>query len=520
MDIPALIADPISYIGNLVQLVDTAPDLGLNASLIDAFSEHPDLISTIPFVGNASDFQLYAPLTFLRLRASFNCPVLYEMVPLRLFHSNRWYTGLIPNHWAEPLAIPLLPEGLVDRRGIAVSTLSTLTSWASDQSSTEKVALSPHFQMTDEEIETNPEFSGALEVTVRLTIDLPDIHGAIYDFFGFFEETPARAPQIGSHDHGFYRSLPSFLCFAALPITSLYSPELPITPIVGEIRAHVMQFLQSVFDPIQAELVLLWLTGRVRTSDLSGLAAGFLALNFYRCPPEFASIIFQMLSFLCTTVVNVTLNCDELNAMSFRPAVVDGEFRSTVLSSPKGTRLLINETQFEEGQLTDAGFQNYLLFHEVLFTQKYELNVETERYWVNTDLTALLLSQSKSLLLKPMPALARPALSIPVGSMRMEQREIPEDVIVLMRYYCEIARNANWFQDDESNAIARELLEVAQQTAPEHGIDSEMTAPDLQVLMTLAELYSISLGIEKLASEVCSYVMELFFGALELARRE
>jgi hypothetical protein len=515
MNIPALIADPVAYISDLVQTVDTPPDLGLNASLLDAFSQHPDLISTIPFVNNPSDFQLYAPLTFLRLRASFNCPVLSEMVPLRLFHSARWYTGLIPNRWTEPLTIPFLPEGLIDRRGIAVSTLSTLTPWANDHSSDEKVELSPHFQITDQEIEISPEFEGPLEVTVHLTIDLPDVHGAIYDFFGFFEETPAR----DSHDHGFYHSLPSFLCFAALPVCSLYSPEFPVAPAVGELRAHVLQFLQGILDPIQAELLLLWLTGRVRTSNLSGLAAGFLALNFYRCSPEFASIIFQLLTFLCTAVVNVRLNCEELNRQSFRPAVVDGEFRSTVLSSPKGTRLLINETQFEEGQLSDAGFQNYLLFHEVLFTQTYQLSVETDQYWVNTDVMMLLLSQGRSLLLKPMPALARPALSVPVGSIRMENLEVNEEVLVLMRYYAEVARNADWGQDDESNAIARELLVTAQQTAAEHGVDTELTAPDLQVLMTLAESYSVSLGIEKLTSAVCGYVLELFFGALELARQ-
>jgi hypothetical protein len=208
-----------------------------------------------------------------------------------------------------------------------------------------------------------------------------------------------------------------------------------------------------------------------------------------------------------------------LNSESFRPNVVDGEFRSTVLSSPKGTRLVIDETQVEEGQLADGGCQNFLLFHEVLFTQTYQLSVETDQYLVNTDLMMLLLSQGRSLLLKPMPALARPALAVPIGTVRAEHREVPEDVLGLMRYYAEMARNGNWTADDESSAAARELLGAAQQSAPAHGVDAELTAPDLQVLMTLAELYSVSLGIERLTTEVIWHVLELFFGALELARQ-
>jgi hypothetical protein len=38
--------------------------------------------------------------------------------------------------------------------------------------------------------------------------------------------------------------------------------------------------------------------------------------------------------------------------------------------------------------------------------------------------------------------------------------------------------------------------------------------------MTLAELYSVSLGEERLTTEVCAYVLELFFAALEIARED
>lgn len=309
MDIAGLIANPVAYIRELAQVTDTAPDLGLNALLTEAFAARPDLIPAIPSVTRPADFQLHAPCTFLRLRASFNCPVFSEIIPLRLFHSGRWFTGLVPERWTEPLAVPPQLAGLVDRRGVAVSTLSTLTPWARELEPQKKLEFSQHFQISDPAAVPDFEFEGTLEVTVCLTFDLPDIHGAVYDFFGFFEESAPRGAPLVSSDQGFYSHLPSFLCFAALPVSLLFAPEFPAVPAAGELRAHLLAFLEGVLEPLQAELLLLWLVGRARSSGLTGLAAGFLVLNLYGCTPAAAAAVLRLLSFLCASVVALPFSC-------------------------------------------------------------------------------------------------------------------------------------------------------------------------------------------------------------------
>jgi hypothetical protein len=301
MDIAALLVNPVGNIGMLVQRVDTYLDLGLNEALLSALPGNATLLANFPFIGSPRDFQLCPPRTFLRLRASFNCPMFIELIPLRFFHASRDSTGLVPHEWGEPLAIAPFSTGLTDRRGVAVSTLAVLT--GSARQSPPQSAPSSHFQFSDGDLEPIAEFDGPLEVTVRITIELPDIHRAVYDFFGFFEETSAHGPQLASDDGGFYRMLPSFLRFAAVLVTSHYTPVFAAPPTIADARGHVLEFLRCTLGPVQAELLLLWLVGRVRTSELAGLASALLALNFYRCSPSTAATLFETLSFLCTAVV-------------------------------------------------------------------------------------------------------------------------------------------------------------------------------------------------------------------------
>jgi hypothetical protein len=164
------------------------------------------------------------------------------MVPLRNVDSACWCTGFISEQWTEPLAIHSQSQGLIDPRGIAVSTLARLTPWAWAKCSHAVGAISSHFQISDGEIDAHGDFEGSLEVKVLVIIEVLHIPSAIDDFFEFFEETPGQPPQLGDHDQGFSRFLPSFLCFAAIPVASRDAPSYPVAPLITEVGHTFLNF--------------------------------------------------------------------------------------------------------------------------------------------------------------------------------------------------------------------------------------------------------------------------------------
>jgi hypothetical protein len=513
MDISAFIEHPKEFVIELAQVCDTPPDFGLGNALIEALSAGPDFVKSIPLVACPEDCQSFPPGTFIRFRAAFTAPLpCSEFVVLRTFHDGRYWTGLVPEPF--PQLLPLSPPSLVSRRSIVVSTVATMTPWTVAEFARPVPAESHHLRIS-EDSDHPPGFlrvQSPLQSIVRFVFDLPDIPSIVYDFFGFFEEPKPFDTGLAQSDLGFYRALPSFLCFAAVPVDSL-CPGMPIT--IGEIRAQLLRLLNMILDPVQAHLLLLWLVGRVRSTGLTNLAMGCMSLNFYQCDCQSAGKLAQLLTFLCTNVATIGFDCHGLNAKSYRPDIRHGNFSWTVLASASGTRILLDETRLEDGKLNDTGVRNFLLFQEVAFAQSYMMPIETEQFEIRVNFPFLIVSTSKSVIARKtaaVPTVCLPLVAVPIGGFRVGDFDIEPDIVPLLRCYVENVRNGNWQLESEAEEF------VAQQIDDLTAADQDLRPADVSALLIINELNAVSMGLETITPESWQQSLDVFLGMVALQR--
>ncbi|MES1904867.1 MAG: hypothetical protein MHPSP_001201, partial [Paramarteilia canceri] len=152
-------------------------------------------------------------------------------------------------------------------------------------------------------------------------------------------------------------------------------------------------------DETAAYLFLFYLQSRIRCWD-DHYMPGKFTLNFYETTEaEFFAEIVENLSELCRTM---QLNLDSLNtSMDFLPSKYvskDDKMNSSLLQNPQNTRIVIDETKMQPGQLNETGTANILALKKLAASQQLDINFSIYSKSFNVSYPILILSKSKSLL--------------------------------------------------------------------------------------------------------------------------
>jgi hypothetical protein len=502
MDIGGFVADPIGFVTELAQLCDVPPDFGLNQALSEVLVADPDFVSHIPLVSSAGDLQLHPPCTFLRLRCTVGLPLFDEAIALRAFHDGRFYTGVVPMELPPDIEPPDRKEFPM-RHCVFVSSIPSLTEWLREELAGHPGELSSRLRIADD-CGASPKdlFEIPFQAIVKGLFDIPDRGNVSYDFFGFFEPPGDFAETLEIGD-GFFHSLPSFLAFAALPVCSLYRPVLAAEPPAAELRRHLLGLLQTILEPLQAEMLLLWLMGRVRSHQAT-MAVGCFSLNFVGCGSQDAAVVIRLLTFLCTALNVVYFTIDSFNAAEFRPMRTDGEWKTSVLSASNETRLLIDETELGPGTLAKQGCVNLRTLQDIIAQQSFMVDSEGVLFDEFVSFPTIVLSQTKSLF--------KCQVTISIGNLTVAPQDLEPELISLLRWYVEEARFTDWTLAGEGLAFVVEQL--AAMIAADHRVK---TPPLLHLLMAINELNCVSLGGVEANPDIWAHALELFMAVADLS---
>ena len=492
----ALKQNPIEFVAGLAARVDEKPDFGLARVVSEFMAANPDAANSIPIVTSAGDLQQHPPGEFVRLRCCFNTPLYEEMVAYRIAHEDKFYTAVVP------YPIPFEPTGfdkntLVSRRIIGVSSVPSLTEWMRSAYASTPTEASVHLKVSTEEVEPvenlfDVPFSGV----VKILFDLPDRPGLVYDFYGFFEEAAPFTPQIMKESSVFDNG-PCFIALAYTPVNVLYDPRPGAVPAPAELRDKLMELLTTVLEPLQAEVLLLWLMGRCRSDKYASLPIGLISVNFTGCTPAQAAVISSLLAFLCTALNYVKVTCASMNETSLRPSVVNGEYKPTVLSAALNTRMVIDETELTEGTLTQQGRENFEILKEMVHTQAFDMFVEGALFPMRASYPTIILSgQSKSLI--------GATLTLPVGAVQPADLTMDPELLSVLRMYIEQVRTTEYHLPDETANFLSEQIDAV------HKSDPSITQADLHLLMHLDELNCISVGQPTTNADLWQHTLELF----------
>lgn len=83
-----------------------------------------------------------------------------------------------------------------------------------------------------------------------------------------------------------------------------------------------------------------------------------------------AQLIISLFRFFFTSVVDINLNIESLNSRTLHPWVEHSEQKSTPLIAACETRLVINETELDEGNFEIVGAENLRILYKRLLVSK------------------------------------------------------------------------------------------------------------------------------------------------------
>lgn len=170
----------------------------------------------------------------------------------------------------------------------------------------------------------------------------------------------------------------------------------------AEIEQAVVSYLSTALegDHLAAQLVWYALLARAR-GQRAGMTLGALSLNVSHLPSgsSIPSKLSHALTQLVPALVHQPLSIEALNKQRWYPSSDDGDMlRSGRLQLAKGSTLLIDETQLDEGTLKDTGVRNVRSLTTLLQTHKLGYAFPFNEYEFDTDLSTIVLSSTKSML--------------------------------------------------------------------------------------------------------------------------
>lgn len=503
MDFISFCENPTEYINNIAQVSDTYPDFGINAMINDQIKENPELLSKLPLITSNGDLLKTSPGQLARFRVTLVSFAGEEYIPLKLKKDNTYYTPIIEQDIPVDVE-PYDPHKMVKRTKIIVSSIQTQTKWLREklaQYNEEKNDEAEHLSIDISLQNDNAElYDEPYQAIARFLFDMSDKPFLVVDLIGIIDQ-PYEFHATDNFDNmmeSYFSTLPSIVAFGFMNVDALYSPILKDpTPSFHEIREKLLEFLSLFFTPTTAEIIILWLVGKIR-ARVGALPIGTFSLNLTGANPEIASCVIQILGYLCSSLSFINLNCEELNKESLVPILKDLEFKTTPLSVVNETRIIINETTLKEGHLNEVGFKNLQYIQNLVETQTLTILYEIYEREIEVSYPILIISSTKSLL-------KNTNVCIDIGDVKSVDITPDQDLIDTLRLYVEIVRNNDFVLegDDVQRYVESQIIELMR-------ADSRVNQLDLHLLLILNQLNSISHGATTFSKEIWNNTVDIF----------
>ncbi|KAH0788584.1 mini-chromosome maintenance complex-binding protein [Histomonas meleagridis] len=506
MDLNSFITNPIDFISNLANVSDIKPDFGLNNAINEAVANDPSLLEKIPLVSTLGHLQLYPPNTLIRLRCSFLMYHDEEYLPLRVFFNNKYYTP-----WTFsgefPAGTDLGDErNMIQRLKILVSSIPCLTHWLRDIESPDPISPSSHCTIdSNQVVSTDDLFEESFQAIVSFAFEIPEKPSIPFDLIAVMHDVfPLAAEMRATSADAFISSIPSFVAFAAFPVKSLFSPPLPSPgPTLLDIRSRIISIFNNIFEPFVSELLLLYLIGRVSSRDpQSQQPIGLFSLNLFGVSPAAAAAITQLLSFVCTSINIIHINRQSLNQKPLSPGANGSEYNTTQLSAVTETRLIIDETQMSDGNLNQNGLSNIQILQDLINFQHIPMLFEVYTQTIEVSFPTLVLSTHKSLL--------KTNISIPIGEIKTFSFELNKVEMDIIRSYIENVRfNEFGIKSEEAENFVKSQMQLLLSS------NAKVTQDELNLLMNINRLNSMSIGVNDFNPQVWERTAQLFMKIME-----
>lgn len=510
MDCDLLLNNPKQLIDDLAQVTDEMPDLGLKEKIDLFLSENPDFLDQIPVVATLGHLQMTLPGTLVRLRCVLVQNLGTDYLPLRIPGKDKYYTPIYQQDIPDDVEMPDT-RTFAQRTTMLVSSIPFISPWLINEFRPDIEPQSQQLSLQDfKTADPGTLFEEPFQLKAKFLYNQPDVPCLMYDLIGFIDDPEPINSQSTNLDEEYYSSIPAFITLTSTKVESLYTPEIASTgPSLGEMRAQLMSFLTEIFEPLQAELLLLWLVGCVK-SRKEECIIGLFSLNLFEVDPDVAQFIINLFRYLLTSVIDISLNIDTLNSISLRPSIEHCELKPTPLIAASETRLIINETELDVGNFNQTGTENCRILQKIIGQQAVDYAFEGEIFQIFVSYPTLILSQTRSVLSDPLNPIQAYA---PIGEVRQPDSEINPDLLVLLRNYIENIRYLDFDIQDEDTKFAENQLHSVIQS------NRELTHNDLHFLMILNKLNCISHGADSINKEIWDRSLEIFATILPFQRK-
>ena len=492
MNFEQFFENPKNYINHLIQVSDVRPDFGLKDQLDQVFNGNPDIINKVPIISTTGHLNMTKPGSLVRLRCVYVTFVTHELIHLRAHHQGVYYSPII--HSEFPEGCQLVDEDKIEMRYVYLfSSVPSLSPWlisemTPDLVEDDKTNIGNLNLEELQKIDPRQMFEEPFQINVKFLHGIPEKPGVIYDIVGFITDPEPFYQDVDFElGNDIYSTIPTFVGLTYCEVKSLYNPLISSPePSLSEIRAHIINIFTSVLEPIQAEILLLWMVGNVKVRK-DEILLGLFSLNFFGATPEIANSLIHFFKFILTSVENVTLTCESLNSINLRPTIENMEFKSTPLSAPNNTKLIIDETKLSVGHFNEVGVKNLQILQQVIDDQSIDYQIECSPIKIFLSFPTLIISTSRSLL--------NTQMYYPIGNINQTNLNVDPALLALIRKYLENIKNFDYVMSEEDGQLVQqELTEILKS-------DKNIQQNDLHLLMILNQLNCISAGDSKITKE-------------------
>lgn len=495
MDFETLFSNPKQFIDNIVQVSDEKPDLGIQRRINEFFETNPESVNQIPVIATLGHLQMTIPGTLVRVRCVIIKYIDNEYIHLRQHCNGKYYTTIYQQDIPEDADRPDV-RSMANRICMLVSSIPNISEWLVSELQPDVNPSNPSLNLKEFSSEQMVRIlEEPFQLNAKFLYEQPDLPCTIYDFIGFIDDD---APWgVGE---SFSSTNPTFIALTSVPVQSLYIPQIPSPePSLSEVRGHLMSFLTQIFDPPQAELLLLWMIGSVK-SRKSGILLGLFSLNLFGCTKHIAKLIIHLFKYLFTAIIDIPLSIDYFNSIPFIPTVENQELKPTPLILASGTRLIIDETELDVGNFNQTGIENCQIIRKIFDQQQIDYVFEGELLSFNISYPTLILSQTRTILSDQQTQIQA---FCPVGNVNQPEINIDPNLLMIIRRYIENIRYCEFSISDEDSKFTQEQLFKLLQS------NRELTQANLHFLMIIAKLCSISLGSNSITKEIWDHSVQI-----------
>ena len=488
MDFDSFLQNPNEFIHTLAQSDTIEPDLGMKSMLDSYFKKNPDSFYQLPMVSTLEDLQMTPPNQIVLLRCSLLEFSSHEMFPFR-FQLNGEFHSCLLNQILPDNSTKIPISSFADRECFKAMSIRPMTQWyRKDTAFIQNQLNSKVYSLKKQE---KTVLNTPFEVIVKIAFDYQnESNFDLVDFIGAFVDIESDS---FNEANTFDSSLPTFIAFTFKPAIFLCKSYqlFDMVENINAARDLVFHFLDSVFEPLQARVFLMWLL----TSNSSSF--GRLILHFAKCSPNEAEFLCSLIDILCPLFQNISMSTDFLNKKDLKPKITQyGVDNTSSLLCSNGTMVVINETQFNEEELNTLGNRNVDLLKSIVYYDK----IEAEFYGLtfNFNLTNNILTLSNEV------SNFTSDLSLPLGTLS-DLSEISQEHIKIVRYYLDRQRNIPFQITPEGKAFVINRMNNFQQKNKRLLNEKEKT-----LLFIFMVNFAKSYGDENISEKACSDAEELF----------